>query len=129
MKYIKLFEEYSSTNYEFAYTCVSPRDKDELDAIIDHLDEDTEITAKEFLSLIPYDEVKQYLPTEYINEEQFIKDWHVRYYKGSFYYDAYEDLNREMCQEDGEEYHDYEHGELIEFAVIVHSAIEHVWKK
>lgn len=130
MKHIKLFEDYESKDgYEFAYTCVHTTDLEELEAIIDHLDDDTEVDSKTFLSHIPYDEAIQYLPTTYVDQEQLINDYHVRYYIGSFYYDEDEDLNREMCEDDGEEYYIHEQGELIQFAVIVHSAIEHVWKK
>ena len=101
----------------------------ELEAIIDHLNEDTEVDSHKFLSVIPFEEIAQYLPVTYDNVKQLISDYHVHYYIGEFYYDSDEDFNREMCEEDGEEYHDYEQGELLEFAVVVHSAIEHVWKK
>lgn len=127
-KYIKLFEDYINVNYEFAYTCVSPSSDKELEAIIDELDE-SEVSIEYFLKVIPFNEVNEYLPVVYKNEQQLLDDYHVKCYIGSFYFDDDGEFNREMAEDDGEEYDITLDGTLIEYAVMVHSAIEHVWKK
>lgn len=128
---IKLFESYHNDKkrYEFAYTCVSPTDEVELEAIIEHLDYEVNgVSQVYFMKLIPFDEINDVLPVTYANKQQFIKDYHVRCYVGSFYFDKYEDDNREYAEENGEEYDITQEGELINYAVIVNSGIEHVWK-
>lgn len=127
MKYVKLFEKYNK--YEFQYTCVSPQCEEELEAIIDDIGKQDSISQKDFLKEISFEEINQVLPVVYKNVQDFINDWHVRCYIGSFYFDKYEDLNREIAEEEGEEYNIENDGKLIEYAVIVHSSIEHVWKK
>jgi hypothetical protein len=116
-------------DYEFAYTCVSPSSDEELEAIIDDMGEnDTEVSIEEFLSVLPFEEISREVPNDYRDVEHLKSDYHVRYYIGEFYFDNDEDFNREMAVEDNEEYRIEDEGELIQYAVIVHSAIEHVWK-
>lgn len=133
MKYIKLFEEYTQedyiqSEYEFAYNCISPTDGNELEAIINDMS-NKEVDAITFLKIIPFSVINEYLPVVYSNEQQMIKDYAIRFYIGSFYYDKYEESNREYAIENDDEYSIEDEGELIEYAVVVNSAIEHVWKK
>lgn len=119
--------ELKQLDYEFAYTCVSPSSDEELEAIIDDL-YDNEITTEEFLNIIPFEDVNGVLPVVYDSKEQMLKDYHINCYKGSFYFDEYEDINRENAEEWNEEYDITQEGEFIDYVVMVHSAIEHVWK-
>lgn len=60
----------------------------------------------------------------------FLKnDWNIRYYIGEFYYDADSEYNKEECEENGAIYRAENYGTLLQYACIVNSAIEHVWKK
>ena len=89
---------------------------------------DTEVSIEDFLSVLSFDEIGEEVPNDYRDAEHLKSDYHVRYYIGEFYLDTDEDFNREMAEDDGEEYRIEDEGELIQYAVIVHSAIEHVWK-
>jgi len=91
--------------YEFKYNCVSPTNYDELETIIDDLNDD--ISYDEFAKLIPFEDANNVLGGVYINEQQMRKDWAIRFYVGSVEFDD----------------------EVIEYACIVWSAIEFVFKR
>jgi hypothetical protein len=133
MKYLENFSAYTSkNNYYFDYTCVSPRDYNELEAIIEDFSaHDREVKCEEFLQKtnISFEEINEVLPVQYENIERLKKDWAVRFYIGEFYYDSDADYNKEECEEEGIEYIPENFGTLIQYACIVNSGIEHVWKK
>jgi hypothetical protein len=133
MKHLENFSAWSSKPvYRFDYTCVSPRDYNELEAIIeDYGKHDRDVKCEEFLNKtnISFEEINEVLPVQYENVERLKKDWAVRFYIGEFYYDADADYNKEDCEEEGTEYKVEDYGVLIQYACIVNSGIEHVWKK
>jgi len=90
--------------YEFKYNCISPESLDELEVIIDNLLDD--ITYDEFAKVVPFEDSNDALGGVYQNEEQMRKDWAIRFYVNSV---EFED-------------------ETINYAVIVWSAIEFVFK-
>jgi hypothetical protein len=90
--------------YQFKYNCINPNDLDELEVIIDDLLDD--IPYSEFSKKISFKEINDALGGVYQNEEQIAKDWAIRFYIGAV------------------EYND----EMINYACIVWSAIEHIWK-
>jgi len=131
LKHLQTFENYGNQDeYRFQYNCVAPRSLEELELLIDHMGEyDTEVSKEVFLERIDFEEINDTLGGIYLDEDSFINDHHIRFYIGSTYYDDDEDFNREMEEENGEEYHDYEHGQLLEYSIMIHSAIEWVWLK
>lgn len=90
--------------YEFKYNCINPPCLDELEVIIDDLLDN--ITYEEFSKKIPFKDINNALGGVYENEEQISKDWAIRFYIGAV---EFED-------------------EMINYACIVWSAIEHVWE-
>ncbi len=128
MKWVKYFESYINNSYEFAYNCVSPDSLEELDAIInDMYNKNTEVSVDDFLKNVDFGKIKEVLP--YKTEESLKNDYHIKYYIGSFYFDNDSDFNKEEAIENDEVYNIEEHGKLIQYAVIVWSAIEYVFKK
>ncbi len=128
MKWVKYFESFNNSKYQFAYNCVSPSSKVELNAIIDNMyDNETEVSVDDFLKNVSFKDIKEILP--YKTEQVLKDDYHIKYYIGSFYYDVDSEFNKEIAEENNEPYIIEEHSELIQYAVIVWSAIEYVFKK
>jgi hypothetical protein len=91
-------------NYTYQYNCVCPESLEELEVIIDDMLDN--ITYDEFSKSVPFEDINTALGGCYQSEEQLRKDWHVRFYIGSV---KFED-------------------DIIDYAVVVWSATEFVWK-
>lgn len=96
-------------NYVYQYNCVHPDCLEELEVIIDDMMDD--IPFDEFAEAVSFDEMNEKIGGIYPTEDVMRKDYHVRYFIGQV---TFED--------------DILEKEIINYAVIVHSAIEYVWK-
>jgi hypothetical protein len=126
----------SNGRYEFDYSCISPRSLEELEAIIEDFSvNDREVKCEEFISHtnLKLKDINNGLSSGsgvFYSNLNFLKnDWNIRYYIGEFYYDADSEYNKEECEENGAIYRAENYGTLLQYACIVNSAIEHVWKK
>lgn len=126
----------SNDRYEFDYSCISPRSLEELEAIIEDFSaNEREVKCEEFMSRtnLKLKDINEGLSSGsgvfYNNLETLKKDWAVRYYIGEFYYDEDSEYNKEECEENGAIYRAENYGILLQYACIVNSAIEHIWKK
>lgn len=90
--------------YRFHYNCVYPVSLEELEVIVDDLTDN--ISYDKFTEAVPFEDINEILGGIYPEEEVLRKDWHVRFFIGQVTFEE----------------------EVINYAVIVHSAIEYVWK-
>lgn len=67
------------SNYQFAYNCVAPSSKIELNEVCDNM---RQISVSTFLRYIPFHYASMVIMyVTYINERQFRNDWSMSFYK------------------------------------------------